>query len=334
MISKTEEDRLEQLKENLGLLRDEIASLHRQMLEEIIDATRMTLQRRIDRRVREAKELENQIAELEARRNYGWENNLFKIDFDKADDALRPAIKHLKKPGRAALLLLRESRDMMGEYCVERLFREWLRQVHSQIVDIRIDLDDVTLETIINELAKRAGLDINILNQSDATQKSLLKLCQSVESGLLFITLQFSSDLKYSPDLLRTVRDQLLNGALEIIQDSRESHGATHVVIMLIAENDLNPAAIEDDLFCPADDFDCLNILQIPTEFWDVDVIESWLTGHSGLKLTSGKRREIATTVVDNCRGCPPRRMDTELRKLLKQMTEVQSSINDQEHEA
>ncbi len=335
-MKSVDEVMLENLQKDHALTSKQYVAAHNQYRHEINEGQKVLLKHNLEQFEAALKDLERRIAELKANLKYGWRDNLYKIDFDEADEALGPAIKHLKEPGAAALFLLKESRDMMGKYCVDRLSMEWLRKVNSTIVHIHILLEDTDEETILRKLAEKANLDADFPERLPDAQTILLKHCKSLKTGLLFFTLQFNDDLKHSPGFLSTFREKFLNQFIRILKNDCNDYGATQVVILLVAENDLNQASLDEDVCCSWKDFEPLRILHIPTERWDAGVIERWLTNHSGLTLTLDRERrlKIAAAVIEKNPNGLPRKVDTELLKVLKQHTEIQNAAIDQEQKS
>src|SRR5262245_9314160 len=132
-MKTTLETELDHLLEEYNLRKEQYTSVYQQYLSEINDGAKIILKKSADNYLSKAKELEKKITELRASLEFGWQNRLFRIDFDQAEEALRPVIRHYRRSGKVAMLVLQESSQMMGEYCVLRLKDGWMSSVNKTV---------------------------------------------------------------------------------------------------------------------------------------------------------------------------------------------------------
>lgn len=316
--------KLEELYKDLNLCEKRVLAAANQLRTELSGDRKVILEENYNQLLNTYREIELQIKKVKANLADGWQEFLYHLDYDKADLALAHVIQHLRQQPTCIFLLLKESRRMMGRYCVDRMEREWLPKIHRRIHSRTFSLEQFNAEEIIREIAKVAAPDRPSISTSD-TEEVLKKLFNSYSNGILFMRIEFDDDLKSNPEGIFThLRDEYFRYFQRFYSSGDSDIGPDRIVIMFISKNDIDAKYLDKSVFCEWDetcsawgDFDPSKILIIPTEIWNDQVVEQWIGGKSGIELSRADRVKMSRDIVNSAGTGLPIDVDRALQRVI-----------------
>ncbi len=339
-MKSANEIQLEHLKEDLKQCERRALAAKNQLRTELSDARKVDLEDIYEQILNSYRKIEHQIKKLESSLSYGWQDYLYQLDFNTADQALPPALKHLKQPSSCVFLMLKESRRMMGRYCVDRLEKEWLVKINRKIYSRTFLLEQVDEEGVLREFAKVTFPEQSALSISDF-REVLKKLYDSYKNGILLIMIEFNDDLKYSPpEIFSRLKDHYFNQFQHFLVNEHNDSGPDQIVVLFISHNDIGSEYLDKSTFCSWNDSNCTwegfdpsKIFIIPTELWDNNVLEQWISGKSGIELNKSDRAKIANDVITKANTGLPIDVDRVLQQVLSDYLDDKPTVTEQEQQ-
>ncbi len=273
------------------------------------------LKAKYDDLLAECKALEEKVKKCRAT----WTETLFEIDFDKAESELKPAFECLRDQSPILFFLLNECNAMMGDYCIQRLEKIWLKNVNRPVNSVIIELDLVDEDSFTEELKKWINKESRDVDLTDSIS-CFRELCVNHASGLLLIKVRFSYDLNHSEEgIFRTLIDNHFRHINQILANDCCEFGPDQVVILLISDNSVPENHLSDKTtFCTPAEFDPGKILIIPTEQWNAQIVRHWLETKSGIKkISKPDRPKIVELIMSEAKSDLPKKVDTALRRVI-----------------
>jgi hypothetical protein len=226
------------------------------------------------------------------RRNDLIRDKLPEIDFKALEQALRTIIDDHSQQGCAALLLLRHSRLMAGEWGAKRV-RRILRDATGVGLFRHLELEFGAWQTV-DAMALLAGLahHLNVATAPDFPTLSRLvadTLCGSLTSGsVVLIECRRCDDLLIQMDTLRELVQKFWAELVRSLTSRAAEHAEIKIVLLLLAEEELAECCVAADCCCSLDDYRRERLMEVRLEAWTPADIVRWIGRYSGSSL--GKR--------------------------------------------
>lgn len=216
-------------------------------------------------------------------------DKLPEIDFKRLERTLQAIIDDHSDQGCAALLLLRHSRMMAGEWGAKRL-RRILQGTTREGGFRHIELEFGAWETVnAAALLQGLGRHLNVPTECDFAALSRLvvdTLCGALISGsVVLIECRRCDGLLTQTDNLRSLVEKFWADLVRSLTDKAAQFAEVKIILLLLAEEELPDCGLLTDCCCLADQFRREHLLEIQLDTWTPSDIGSWLGRYSGRQL-------------------------------------------------
>ena len=307
MINSTDDQRRKYLEDRLTEIDIDIATYNSQLKGRIDQVDRNRIDRAITELFKDRQDKENQLKQLERSQNpdIGYENDwnqkIHILDFKQATKIFNDIFDKFEDREGAFIFLLKNSSDMGGDWCINKLKESFKARTWSVAHEIQFGRGD-TLDqnSFLSRLGGYLGFSISVVDSQELTNQIIDKISMSIEIGSInFIELKFHSRAlqKGFLEWLINIFWHQLVCKLEVI--AQEKPLFKFIGIVSIQDN-AKDAAILNLPCCTNQEFDCRKLLELPLENWTETEIKNWLITHSGLMLAPIKLELSKVNIIAN----------------------------------
>jgi hypothetical protein len=318
-----EKQRIESNKKYANLL-DEWSIINSQIDETIDEGNHYRLKLKADRLDKEIKEVEQKLEQLDAsnlnrnRRHLNFQQDLSKIDFDKARDQVNKLIRDFRKGvNRNALLIVQDSRAMAGELCITEI-RELLCGETGNFKHFIFEffyggrLDEIGL---LEGLLEHLGIAFTQNTQQAETEyihKIIEKMCESLQGGsIIFLEIRRWNILSYQEEVLFWFVTQFWTRLITRLDAIAQTHPQVKFISMIVTDTKLSSQCLKSPALRSKENN--LSILKLSLRKWKLEDIQRWLESYLGFK--NPKSSQIAKSIYKSTKNGIPQEVCEELLK-------------------
>lgn len=308
-------------------LYEKLNSAYGQLVKTLNEADKPSIQQTINGLESEIKQLEDDIEKLKlvSSRTENdeiyrkclrhWEDQLPKIDFEKANRVLKSILGEIEKKEGAALFLLQNSRSMGGNWCIKNIkfklqdMGMWYPPCEFEFLSYQ----QANPIDFLNFLAHKFSVQPCLEEIPTYTDEIINKICDSLSSGNIFFIQVDIYKLNCQDQFLDWFVHQFWCTLLERLPGLSQKHPLIRFVAVLSVRGSIPKDYLQPYLCCKKQNFDSKKILELPLQKWSHLEIKNWLFNFSGLTAshigrTPLKRLDIeqmAQTIFQITQGKP-----------------------------